>query len=141
MRPSIDDMKAQARRLRGSLSQTGNAVSHSQALELVAQAQGYRDWNTAHAAAGNAPPGPPVAIGDVVTGRYLAQPMIGEVIGVQSMLSGNRWRVTIQLDEPVDVVTFDSFSAFRRRITATIDRNGVTAEHTSNGLPHLKLEL
>ena len=44
-----------------------------------------------------------------------------------------------QFDEPVDVVTWDSFSAFRRRVSCTIDRRGRTAERTSDGRPHMEL--
>ena len=29
--------------------------------------------------------------------------------------------ITVDFDEPVDVVEFESFSAFRKRVTATID--------------------
>ena len=67
--------------------------------------------------------------------------MSGEVIAIRSMESHGRWQVTLQLDEPVDVVTFDSFSAFRRRINATIGGDGRTVEKTSNGQPHLVLDL
>ena len=43
------------------------------------------------------------------------------------------------MDDPVDVVTFDSFSAFRQRVTATIDEHGVSPSKTSNGRPHMVL--
>jgi hypothetical protein len=41
----------------------------------------------------------------------------------------------------VDVVTFASFSALRRRINAQVDEQGVSPRKTSNGLPHLVLSL
>ena len=50
-----------------------------------------------------------------------------------------RYRLTLDLDEPVDVVTFDSFSAFRKRVHCTIDETGRTIEKTSNGRPHVEL--
>lgn len=139
--PPLESLKDQAKRLRASLGDAGNPISHAQALEALARQYGYRDWNTLHAAAGNRYNGPPVAIGQTVTGSYLGQPVIGEVIAVSAWQSGGRWRVTLQLDEPVDVVTFDSFSAYRSRINATIDAEGKTAEKTSNGRPHLRLDL
>ena len=139
--PSLEDLKAQARRLRATLAADGTAVGHSRALELLAHQHGYKDWNTLHAAIGNRPPPAPVAVGDRVHGRYLGQPFEGEVIGVQALASPDRFRVTLQFDEPVDVVTFDSFSAFRQRVTGTIDRTGRTAEKTSDGRPHMELEL
>ncbi len=40
------DPKAMARRLRQTLADRGVEVSHSEALELVAQQYGARDWNT-----------------------------------------------------------------------------------------------
>ncbi len=136
--PSIEELKQQARRLRSGLADDGDFISHSESLELIARQYGMRDWNTLHAAAGNRQR-PPVAAGDRVKGRYLGQAFDGEVIGVQSLSQG-RTRVTIEFDNPVDVVTFDSFSAFRRRISATINTDGKSTEKTSDGAPHLVLE-
>ena len=139
--PSLEDLKAQAKRLRATLAADGTPIGHSRALELLAHQHGYRDWNTLHAAIGNRPPPSPVAVGDRVTGRYLSQPFEGEVIGVQALATPDRFRVTLQFDAPVDVVTFDSFSAYRQRVTGTIDRTGRTAEKTSDGRPHMELAL
>lgn len=139
--PTIDELKAQAKALRRSLEREGKPVSHSRALELVAHQYGYGDWNTIYAAAGNQPPTCPVAIGERVSGQYLGRPFDGEVIGVQVLGAQERYRITLHFDIPVDVVTFDSFSAFRHRVNCVIDRHGVTAERTSNGNPHLKLAL
>lgn len=50
------DPKAMARRLRGALADRGVAVSHSEALELVARELGSRDWNTFAAARATAVP-------------------------------------------------------------------------------------
>lgn len=137
--PSLDNLKAQAKRLRTTLSDDGTAISHSKSLELIAHQYGFRDWNTLHAAVGNRPPAAPVALGQRVKGVYLSQPFAGEVIGVQA-LSAGRYRVTFDFDEPVDVVTFDSFSAFRKRVSATVDEAGRTFERTSNGQPQLQLQ-
>jgi len=137
--PSIDELKAQAKRLRVRLGEDGHEIGHSKALELIAQQYGYRDWNTLHAAVGNRER-PPVTLGARVAGRYLGQSFAGEVIAVADLQGSGRYRVTLQFDEPVDVVTFDSFSAFRRRVTCTIGRDGRTAEKTSNGLPQLELQ-
>jgi hypothetical protein len=140
MNASIETMKTHARRLRGTLAEAGTNVSHAQALELVARQHGHRDWNTAHAAAAAQPPAPPVALRQKIAGRYLGQPFRGTVIAMQALGSGERWKVVLDLDEPIDVVTFDSFSAFRRRITGTIGRDGRTIEKTSNGEPHLVIQ-
>ena len=139
--PTIDALKSQARRLRSTLEGEGTKVSHSKSLELLARQLGYRDWNTLHAAAGNRPPANPFPLGARVRGHYLGQPFVGEVIAVASRRADERYRITLQFDEPVDVVTFDSFSAFRRRVTCTLDRSGRTAEKTSDGRPHMELAL
>ncbi|MCD5997269.1 VOC family protein [Pseudomonas sp. CDFA 602] len=46
---SIEQAKQMAKRLRASLALADQEVSHSAALELVAQQMGYKDWNTASA--------------------------------------------------------------------------------------------
>lgn len=137
--PSVPILKQQARRLRAALADDGDFVSHGEALELVARQYGARNWNTLRAvAAGTAPR--PITIGDTVRGRYLGQGFTASVRGVQA-LGGGRRRVTLHLDEPVDVVKFDSFSALRRRVTGVIGPGGATAEKTSDGQPHLWLDL
>lgn len=138
---SRDALKAQARRLRKALEAEGNFISHSEALELLAHQMGYRDWNTLSAAAGNRPD-TPLAVGGRVSGRYLGQAFEADILSLTAIAGGTGgWRVTLDLDEAVDVVTFDSFSAFRRRINATIGRNGRSPARTSDGRPHLELAL
>ncbi|WP_411033507.1 glyoxalase superfamily protein [Shinella sp. BYT-45] len=139
--PSLDALKDQARRLRNRFADDGQPVSHSRALELIAAQYGFRDWNTLHAAAGNRPPFNPWMLGSRVRGHYLGQPFDAEVIGVQALPNQpGRYRMTLHFDEPVDVVTFESFSAFRQRVSCTVDETGRTREKTSNGRPHLELE-
>lgn len=139
--PSIDTLKDQAKRLRARFVDEMQPVSHSRALELIAAQYGFRDWNTLHAAVGNRPPFNPWMLGSRVRGTYLGQPFDAEVIGVQALTSQpGRYRMTLHFDTPVDVVTFDSFSAFRQRVNCTVDETGRTLEKTSNGRPHLELE-
>lgn len=139
--PTLAALKAQAKRLRADLSASDTAISHGRALEIVAHQHGFRDWNTLHAAIGNAHPAVPVVPGDRIRGKYLGQTFSGEVIGLQKTGAHGRHRITILFDEPVDVVTFDSFSSFRKRVTSVIDEKGVSPNRTSNGRPHLELEL
>ncbi|VAV86402.1 hypothetical protein MNBD_ALPHA08-2108 [hydrothermal vent metagenome] len=134
----IDHMKQQARRLRLALAEQGNPVSHSKTLEMVALQHGYKDWNTLYAGLGNNSPDSPVSLGEQVKGRYLGQKFAGKVTGVQAMNTQARFRVTILFDDAVDVVSFDSFSSFRKRVTCIVDRTGRTFEKTSNGLPQLE---
>lgn len=138
--PTLDAIKDQARRLKQGLASTGTEISHSKSLELIAAQFGYRDWNTLVATLGNRPRR--LSIGDRVTGHYLGQRFSGEIVSLAPLGgSPKRMRIGLHFDEPVDVVTFDSFSAFRRRIRAVIDENGRTVEKTSNGRPHLELDM
>lgn len=138
--PSVDDLKAQAKRLRSQLAILNTPVSHSQSLELLAQQMGLHDWNTLQArASAISNHRPPWAVGDFVRGRYLDQPCAGRILSL-SAVAGGRYRMTLQLDEAVDVVTFDSFSSWRQRINATVGSNGRSVGRRSDGMPHLVLE-
>ncbi len=139
--PTLDALKSQAKRLRSELAQSGTELGHSRALELMAKQYGFKDWNTLHAAVGNRPQPAPVMLGQRLSGRYLNQPFEGEVIGVQAMAEPGRFRVTLMFDAPVDVVTFEGLNNFRQRVSGVINRDGVTAEKTSDGTPHLVLDL
>lgn len=138
--PTIEDLKSQAKRLRASLAGT-NSLSHSQALEAVARQHGYKDWNTIHAACGNTPPGPPWQVGQTVTGAYLGKPVRGTIKSVRELAEGRMFRVTLDLDEPVNVSAFDSFDVMRRRLSATVSREGETVEKITGGTPQLKLDV
>jgi hypothetical protein len=139
--PSIESLKTQAKRLRVDLGVEGRTIGHGKSLEILAHQYGYKDWNTLHANIGNQQPPCPVALGQSVRGFYLGQPFDGEVIGIQSLVKPGRYRVTVSFREPVDVVTFKSFSNFRKRVSCVIDRKGETLEKTSDGRPHLRLQL
>lgn len=136
--PSITILKRQAKRLRAQLDAMGTRINHSQSLELVAQQYAHRDWNTICASA-QENPDLPVSVGDRVRGRYLSKPFTARVIGV-TILKPTRFRISIEFDEALDVVIFDSFSNKRKRVTCVIDSSGVTKEKTSDGMPHLALE-
>ncbi len=134
--PPIKALKQQAKRLRECLAQDGDFISHSEALELLAHQHGHKDWNTLYAAIGNRPAVQQFIPGARVSGRYLSQVFSGEIIGA-TRLSTDRIRLTIAFDEAVDVVRFDSFSAFRQRVSCTVDKYGESAEKTSDGQPQM----
>lgn len=140
---TIDELKSQARRLRDAMAGNGAPVSHSAALELVAKSHGVRDWNTLSAMAVRSDnvEVAPVAVGAQVSGKYLGQRFTGRVLALSRLSQSSYYTIALHFDEPVDVVTFDSFSAFRSRVKATIDSKGVSPRHTSNGRPHLVLDL
>ena len=134
-----DQAKARAREIRAELASAGTSISHSEALEWVAKELGFRNWNTASARLSNMPE-VVLQVGDQVAGRYLKQGFEGRVLAVREMAGGSAFEVTLEFDEPVDVVEFDSFSAFRKRVTATVSSGGVSFSKTSDGVPHLTVE-
>ena len=86
-------------------------------------------------------PGPPVAIGERVTGAYLGLPFAGKVTGVSTLSQPDRFRVSLDFDEAVDVVRFEGLSNFRKRVSAVIGLDGRSPEKTSNGRPQLELAI
>lgn len=141
--PSLVVAKEQARRLRCQLGDDGHPVSHSKALEMVALLYGFRDWNTCHAALDQAAPrrnSLRLTVGDRVQGTYMAQPFTATVLAVKTV-GPDHCAVELDLDQAVDVVTFDSFSNFRKRVRGVIDPAGVSYARTSDGRPHLDLRL
>lgn len=138
--PSLDDLKNQAKRLRDALARQGTIINHSKSLELIASQYGFRDWNTLHAKVGNMPPKRALSIGDRVSGHYLGQKFTGTVIAINALTSAHGMsKITFDFDEAVDVITFKSWSAYRKRVTCTLDEDGRTVEKTSNGQPHMVL--
>ncbi|RUT28515.1 hypothetical protein EMQ25_16175 [Arsenicitalea aurantiaca] len=136
--PSRTTLKAEARALRDQRSRAGTPIGQGAALEEIAHRHGYRDWNTAHAALPDRVP-TPVQVGQRVKGTYLGQRFTGLVMGVQLLADMQHYTVTVHFDTPVDVVTSSLFSAFRQRVTATVDVHGVSPARTSNGQPHMRV--
>jgi hypothetical protein len=134
---SIAAAKEQAKRLRTDLAAHGQAIGHGQALDLVARQHGWRDWNTLRARLVTAEP-PSWAVGQRVGGHYLGQAFTATVVAAGALRPG--WtRLSLDLDRAVDVVTFDSFSAFRKRVTGIVGPEGRSLARTSNGRPHLEV--
>lgn len=137
--PTLKDAKAAAKALRVKLKADGKAISHAEALERTAHAFGLADWNTLHAAiAEKAPEG--WSPGGRVAGTYLSKPFAATVLSAEAIRPG--WfRLVLDLDTPVDVVAFDSFSNIRKRITVELGPDGHTREKTSDGEPHARVEM
>ena len=135
--PSVDVLKAQAKRLRTTMSERQTPITQSMALETIARQWGYRDWNTLSATAkSNLPRG--WFVGQHVRGTYLGHLFQGTLKAVRSA-PGGHWYLTVVFDEAIDVVEFDSFSSFRKQVNVLIDENGVTQAKTSNGVPHMEI--
>jgi len=136
--PSPDGLKAQAKRLRDAMAGSGTPLSHAAALEAVAKQHGFRDWNTAQAAARQYRPTPRWQIGQPVHGRYLGRDFTGRIKAAREN-AGGFWQLTLVFDTPVDVVESEKFSNFRRQIGCLLNAQGVTHERTSDGTPHVVL--
>ena len=135
---SIQTLKAEARELRTSRQAAGERLGHGSALEAVAHAHGFRDWNTACAMLPERLASP-LQVGQRVRGTYLRQEFIGLVLGVRIRSDLAHYEVTLKFDQPVDVVTSELFSAYRQRVVATVDINGVSPARLGNGEPQLRI--
>lgn len=138
--PDVSDLKDQARRLRQSLADQGTHITYSKSLELLARHYGAWDWNTLRAWASTRKAVSTPQVGDQVKGRYLGQPFTGVLKSLGQRSNDTMWHVSIQLDQPIDVVSFDSFSSWRHRISGVIDQTGRSRRHRSDGTPHLVME-
>ena len=125
--------KARARQIK---AESADPMSLSAALEQVAQDMGFRDWNTASARLSNAPEAV-WQVGERVTGQYLKRAFAGRVHAVRELQGGAGYELTLHFDQPVDVVDWESFSAFRQRVFAHVSPEGVSWKCTSDGVPHL----
>ncbi|WP_414897040.1 glyoxalase superfamily protein [Rhodovulum sp. YEN HP10] len=137
--PSLETIKTQAKALRQALQDRGTAISHAQSLELVARQHGARDWNTLHARLSQRNAPPELTLGSRVTGHYLGQAYSGKIVALSG--PAEHRHVEIALDQPIDTVRFDSFSNWRHRIRGTIGEDGRSARKTSDGSPHLTVEI
>ncbi|MFH1793560.1 MAG: glyoxalase superfamily protein [Pseudomonadota bacterium] len=131
---SVAEAKSQAKALRTALAGEGTQISHAQALEIIARQNGARDWNTLHARLARAEPRF-FQIDEQVKGRYLGRDFTGRIVAVSK--AGKYYDISIQLDEPIDTVRFDSFSNLRRRISGVVGADGRSPRKTSDGLPQL----
>lgn len=136
--PTRTALKAQAKRLRATLTAAGTPCSHAQALEAIAHQWGTRDWNTLSAKA------PEAQVrgfhtGQRLSGLYLGHPFVGTVKAVRALASGQHG-LTLRFDAPIDVVTSPQFSAFRRQVNCVVNAKGRSAQKTSDGQPHVVLD-
>ncbi|KFE36307.1 glyoxalase superfamily protein [Thioclava atlantica] len=137
--PTLTEAKAAAKRLRAEQRAQGVEISHAKALERIAHRLGFRDWNACHAAIADRTPDA-FTPGARVRGRYLTQPFTATVRNAQNLGAG--WfRIELDLDAAVDVVTSAHFSNFRKRVRGDVGPDGHSRERTSDGTPHLEIVL
>ncbi len=91
------------------------------------------------AAIGNKPPRGR-EVGAQVTGHYLGHEFSAQITSL-SRLQPGWFRLQLELDEPVDVVASEWFSNFRKRIRGVVGPKGHSVERTSDGRPHLQIDL
>jgi hypothetical protein len=117
---SAQTLKSEAKALREERARRGEPLSHGAALEAIARAHGYRDWNTARASVPDRV-AVPWQVGQRVSGLYLEQPFTGILLGVQLLSDMRSYTVTVQFDQPVNVTPAFMFAALRHRVVSTID--------------------
>lgn len=130
--------KKRARTLQTQARERGDTLGYQEALELVAREMGFRDWNTASALVSNYPD-ISLQLGDHVRGTYLKQPFTARIVSISKLGNAGHHQLALQLDEPVDVVSFNSFSAWRHHVKGTVDEAGRAISKTSDGEPHLEI--
>lgn len=135
---SAQTLKSEAKSLREARAKAGQDLTHGAALEAVARAHGFRDWNTARAALPDRV-AVPFQVGMRVKGFYLEQPFRGLLIGVQLSSSMSTYTVTVMFDEPVNVTPDFMFAATRQRVTSTVDIRGISPALRGNGQPQMRL--
>lgn len=136
--PSAQTLKSEAKSLRQDRARAGQMLTHSAALEEVARAHGFRDWNTARAALPERV-AVPFQVGMRVKGFYLEQPFSGLVLGVQLAHNMQNYTLTIHFDEPVNVTPNFMFAALRQRVVTTVDIHGVSPALRGNGQPQMRV--
>lgn len=138
--PPLAKIKDEAKNLLAHYAKHNQALTHSQALEKLARNYGFRNWNTFSAKLANTASSNRYHKGMRIYGNYLSQPFQGTILKIEPSSQQGHYHLTIQFDSPVDVVTFDSFSAFRQRVTCEIGPDGTSPNKTSNGKPHMHIE-
>lgn len=133
---SAQTLKAEAKALREERFRAGETLSQGAALEAVARNHGYRDWNTARASVPDRV-AVPFQVGNKVSGRYLDQPFVGRLIGVQLHGDMRHYTVTILFDTPVNVTPTFTFAALRHRVMSTVDIHGISPALSGNGHPQM----
>lgn len=136
---SAQTLKSEARALREARAKAGETLSHGAALEAVAKAHGFRDWNTARAALPDRVASP-FQVGQRVKGLYLDQPFKGMLIGVQLLSDMQHYTVTVLFDTPVNVTPTFMFAAYRHRVVSTIDIHGISSALRGNGHPQMVVQ-
>jgi len=63
------------------------------------------------------------------------------VVSISALTQTDQFRVTINFEQPVDVIKFEGWSALRKRVSSQIAGNGRSPQRTSDGAPIMVLDL
>ena len=131
--PVLGAIKLTAKdRLQHGLASTRGRGAYAQLLETAAQRLGFRDWNTLNAAANASLRMADMRPGMAVRGAYMGHGFKARIRDIKLQDDGD-YEICVDLDEAIDVVVFDGFSSWRKRITTVVDVHGVSRERLSNG--------
>ncbi|PCI64082.1 MAG: hypothetical protein COB37_02680 [Kordiimonadales bacterium] len=130
--------KKRAKKLRLFLADLGHGISHSQSLEAMAHAEGFRDWNTYCASfklvadivpehdfkAAKHYENFPVQVGDRISGKYRGVTFKGVLLGLEQTITPGVWRVKMHFDTPVTLDNPKRFAVTRQRVQVTFNAEG-----------------
>lgn len=136
--PALEILKRQAKELRCAKQAQNTPITHSQALEAIAERWGFRDWNTVCAKAAEQHV-QSWAAGQKVRGQYLGHGFTGHLKSAHPA-TGGKWQITVIFDDAVDVVQSDAFSNLRKQVRVLVGKSGISHQKTSDGEPHMLLE-
>jgi hypothetical protein len=71
----------------------------------------------------------------------MGQRFFGVVKAARLVGENGHNHLTLRFDTPIDVVRFSSFSSLRQQVSVTVDWTGRTPQKTSNGAPHMVLDI
>lgn len=143
--------KNRAKRLRKYLTEKGYPLSHSESLEAIAQAEGYRDWNTYSALfklvsqeltePSDKSQHYPLHVGDRIQGTYRGVRFSGTLLGLEETITSGVWRAKLNFDNPVQLPSHEALNHTRQRVRCmlNIDGNSVNLKGTPDG--HITLDM
>lgn len=152
---SADDFikfaKNRAKRLRKYLSEKGHPISHSESLEAIAQAEGYRDWNTYIAlfklASQELPDALemgqhfPMHVGDRIQGTYRGVRFVGTLLGLEETITSGVWRAKMHFDNPVELPSPKGINLTRQRVQCMLNSDGVSVNLKGSTDGHISLDM
>ena len=143
--------KNRAKRLRKYLTDKGHPLSHSESLEAIAQAEGYRDWNTYIALfklvaqeltePAGAKQHYPLHVGDIVQGTYRGVRFSGSLLGLEETITTGVWRAKLHFDNPVQIPSHKALNHTRQRVRCMLNSSGHSVNLKGKPDGHISLDM